>query len=99
MKKLVTILAVVLLATASFADVGDPNFTKTYETSKGVITFNHYAHSVNMEDCAFCHGVLEQFDNVVSKDFGHKGCKACHKRVNDNEGANAPTKCSGCHVK
>lgn len=99
MKKFVSILIILLLFCTPVFAVGDPNFVKTYNTSKGVITFDHYAHSVNMNDCAYCHGLLEDFDNTVSKDFGHKPCKACHKSVNATENANAPVTCTGCHIK
>ena len=99
MKKLVAILIAVLLATTSFAGVGDPNFVRVYENSKGAVAFNHQVHADVTKDCAFCHGQLEQFGGKVDKDFGHKACKLCHKKVNDHEGKNAPTICSGCHVK
>lgn len=74
----------------------DPTFTKVYENSKGVVTFNHTLHSENIPDCKTCH-VIKDVPLVVNKDFGHDVCKACHKNQINND--NAPTKCNGCHVK
>lgn len=96
MKKFVAILVFFALScTPVFADL-DPNFTKTYDTSKGVITFNHQGHAELLKDCASCHGQLEQFGGQVNKDFGHKVCKVCHQA---DATKTAPTICTGCHIK
>lgn len=74
----------------------DPNFTKTYESKKGVVTFNHTAHSTAYE-CAVCHDAeMTPSLIVVDKEYGHKTCKSCHKAVKVDT---APTKCNGCHIK
>jgi hypothetical protein len=98
-KLLVLIIAIFFTCAGAYAGgVGDPNFTKVYETSKGNVTFAHQIHAETTNDCAFCHGVLEQFGGM-NKDMAHKGCKTCHKRVNEQEGATAPTTCTGCHKR
>jgi len=102
MKKFIAMIVIMLLScTLVFAGItdGDPKFTKTYETSKGNITFNHQSHAVNLKDCAFCHSQLELFGGSVNKDFGHKACKICHKRMNQTKGKSTPTICTGCHIK
>lgn len=49
--------------------------------------------------CATCHN--KDFANPELnslKAVGHARCKECHKKM-EKEGKNAPTKCTGCHVK
>ena len=82
----------------TFANGGDPNFTKVYETNKGVVTFNHENHVAVFGSCEHCHVErMEGFDGMT-KDFAHKVCKSCHREVKSIK-PDAPTKCSGCHVK
>jgi len=52
-----------------------------------------------IDKCADCHTMDIDNSEVNSfKKAAHKLCKDCHKKVND-EGKDAPIKCSGCHVK
>lgn len=83
----------------SFAGVDDPNFTKVYETSKGVVTFDHKVHADVTKDCVACHEILKQFNNKVTKDFGHKGCNTCHVKVNEQGSKRTPVTCTDCHIK
>ena len=99
MKKLLVILIIVLFTCAGAYAGGDPNFTKTYPTSKGEVTFTHGSHAKVTKDCAFCHGLYEANNSIVNKDFGHKSCKTCHKKMNGTDGTNAPTTCTGCHKR
>ena len=92
MKKIVLIVVMVLFASLVYAN--DTDFTKTYE-GRGVVTFNHTTHSSDPESCVGCHSVFD-VDGVMTKDFGHKVCKTCHKSVGKKV---APTTCTGCHVK
>jgi hypothetical protein len=49
--------------------------------------------------CAQCHTTdIGNADVNSFKKAAHKLCKDCHKRVNE-EGMDAPIKCSGCHAK
>ena len=99
MKKiLVVLLAIALSCSPVFGTDLDPNFTKTYDTKKGAVTFNHQLHVETMGECDSCHGQLETFGGEVNKKFAHVVCKSCHKDVIALS-PNAPTKCNGCHVK
>jgi hypothetical protein len=55
-----------------------------------------YVEGMAIQKCTSCHNddmanaKLNSFKNVA-----HERCKGCHKEA----GGNAPTKCSGCHVK
>jgi hypothetical protein len=103
MKKFIVVLLFVLLSSFAYAGGGDApqRFTKTYETSRGVITFNHLEHSNKRQSCNACHDWVGQFTDVgINKDVGHKVCKVCHKKANLDAGNKAaPTICTGCHVK
>ena len=49
--------------------------------------------------CASCHTKdISNADLNSFKKAAHKLCKDCHKKVNE-EGRDAPIKCSGCHAK
>ena len=94
MKRLLIMLMLVAFVGASIAIAADMGpEVMTFENSKGTITFPHKAHQDKLSgDCTKCHeGTPGKFE--VTKDFGHKTCKTCHKDMG------APTKCSGCHVK
>ena len=93
MKKLVIMLMLLTFVGVTLAFAANNGAeVMTFENSKGTITFNHKAHQDNLGDCAKCHeGTPGKFE--VNKDFGHKTCKACHKKMS------GPTKCSACHVK
>lgn len=96
MKKiLVVLLAIALTCTPVLAN---PDFTKTYETSKGVVTFNHTVHSTTLPDCRVCHSTEIPETIEVTKDWGHKMCKGCHKE-SISTAPNSPVRCNGCHVK
>jgi hypothetical protein len=95
MKIFTLVIAVVLTCACAYAGDLNPNFTKVYETSKGDVTFNHQNHAEVLQDCAACHSMFESFGGVVNKEYGHKGCKTCHKE----SGVKSVTICSGCHVR
>ena len=64
-------------------------------------TVCHHAKDEIMviDKCANCHTHEISNSEVNSyKKAAHKLCKDCHKEVND-QGKDAPIKCSGCHVK
>ena len=90
MKKLVIMMMLLAFVGVNVAIADD---IMTFENKKGTITFQHKAHQEKLGgDCTKCHeGTPGTFE--VNKDFGHKTCKACHKKMN------GPTKCAGCHVK
>lgn len=96
-KMLVVIIAVVLTCACAYAADLDPNFVKTYDTSKGVVTFNHQSHAETLMECAGCHGQLEAYGGV-NKKFAHTACKECHKAMGSDY-PNSPVRCTGCHVK
>lgn len=102
MKKLVVswiLVAVMIVVGASFVDAGqDHDFTKVYENKKGAVTFNHERHSEVAGGCANCHDQLKVLGGEVNKKVGHFVCKSCHKEVRSMK-PDAPTKCTGCHVK
>ena len=61
----------------------------------------HHAKDETMviDKCGACHNKEISNTDVNSfKKAAHKMCKDCHKKVND-QGMDAPIKCSGCHVK
>ena len=91
MKKVLVVILLVMFAGSVYGS--DTDFTKTYD-SRGVITFNHTTHSSDPESCVGCHDAYKEFGGEMNKNFGHKVCKTCHKSVE-----NAPTTCTGCHVK
>jgi predicted CXXCH cytochrome family protein len=64
-------------------------------------TYCHHAKDEIMviDKCEACHTKdISNTDVNSYKKAAHKLCKDCHKRVND-EGMDAPIKCSGCHAK
>jgi hypothetical protein len=64
--------------------------TACHHANEGVMT---------IDKCANCHN--KDIDNASVNSFkkaAHSMCKDCHKKVND-EGMDAPIKCSGCHTK
>jgi len=76
---------------ANAADNPDLGFAKVFQGEKhGTVTFDHLSHI--KQDCVKCHTAKLEAGGVT-KDFGHKFCKACHKAEN------GPTKCKECHVK
>lgn len=93
MKKILMVILLVMFAGSVYGVEID--FLSTY-TSRGVVTFDHTMHSAEPDSCVVCHDLLESFGGEVNKDFGHKGCKDCHKLL---ESKVAPTTCTACHVK
>ena len=92
MKKLLVVIIALMLTCAGAYAGGNPDFTKTYDNTKGVVTFNHTTHSSTLPDCFVCHeGEPETI--AVDKGYAHITCKSCHKVM---EG---PKTCTGCHVK
>ena len=93
MKKLVIMMMLLTFVGVTFAFAANNGAEViTFENSKGTVTFQHKAHQERLGDCAKCHeGTPAKFE--VTKDYGHKTCKACHKKTA------GPTKCSACHVK
>lgn len=90
------VLILVLTFGVAYADGGSPDFTKSYDNSKGTVTFNHTIHQ-NFDTCAMCHSMVSTLGNgEVNKKVGHGLCKACHKLL---PGHNAPTTCTGCHKR
>ena len=70
----------------------DYKFKKTFQSTSGVVVFDHEAHAMGREkDCEFCHSALEAFGGKVNELFAHKFCKLCH------QSNNGPTECNGCH--
>lgn len=93
MKKLVFLMVLFAFIGVNWAIAANNGAeVMTFENKKGTITFQHKAHQDKLGDCSKCHeGTPGKFE--MTKDFGHKTCKACHKEMG------APTKCDGCHVK
>ncbi len=80
------------IVNASATPTDNLNFKKTFQSTEGVVTFDHGAHAYGrVKDCSECHSALKTFGNKVNELFAHNFCKACH------ESYNAPTECSGCH--
>lgn len=50
--------------------------------------------------CVICHNKTDMTDKKLNsfKNASHANCKECHKKA-AKDGKNAPTKCTGCHVK
>jgi len=94
MKKMMVILMVLVMviSTIGYA-TDDVDFTRTY-VGRGTVTFNHKIHASLSNKCEQCHDLLNTYGGVT-KDFGHKVCKTCHKTA----GGNAPVTCTGCHIK
>ena len=96
MKPLCLMLCIAIFSvTFAFANIkGDFNFTKTYQATAGVVTFDHKNHTERFTDeCGFCHSALKTFGGKVDKMFGHKVCRVCH------ESHDGPSECTGCHDK
>ena len=94
MKKLVIMMMLLTFVGATIAVAANTGpEVMTFENKKGTITFQHKAHQERLDgDCAKCHeGTPAKFE--VDKNFGHKTCKACHKKMS------GPTKCNECHAK
>jgi hypothetical protein len=73
-------------------DSDSHKFTKEYQTSSGVVSFDHEAHAMGRaKDCNSCHSALKTFGGEVSELLAHNYCKTCHEA---NDG---PTECNGCH--
>ena len=104
MKKLLTILIVIMLTCAGAYAGGinpEADFSKTYDNRRGAVEFNHAAHVQTIGDegdCASCHEMISGFTEV-NKDYGHNFCRACHKGINSEYGTSAPVTCTGCHQK
>lgn len=99
-KIMMFIICLIFMSVSVFAveEVNVPapqDFQKVYMNSMGNVTFDHTTHS-NLSECSICHIEALTFGEVVSKNVGHKFCKACHKK---DEAKVAPTKCKECHVK
>ena len=94
MKKLVIMMMLLTFVGANIAVAANTGAeVMTFENKKGTITFPHKAHQEKLGgDCSKCHeGTPGKFG--VDKNFGHKTCKTCHKKMD------GPTKCNGCHKK
>ena len=94
MKKLVIMMMLLMFVFANIAIAANSGAeVMTFENKKGTVTFQHKAHQDKLAgDCTKCHeGTPAKFE--VNKDYGHKTCKACHKKMD------GPTKCGACHVK
>jgi hypothetical protein len=65
----------------------------SYDASKGKVTFNHTDHSTRLA-CSECHTIEPPQKIVINMETAHVPCKGCHKGASD-----APTSCSGCHLK
>jgi len=86
------LLISVLFVNAFASSTDNLNFKKTFQSTEGVVTFDHGAHAYGrVKDCVECHSALKTFGNKVNELFAHNFCKACH------ESNNAPAECSGCH--
>ena len=94
--------------------IGPGDMVLQTEEARKPAGFLHRQHQ-EAYSCTVCHHakdeimVIDKCANCHTKDIGnadvssykkaaHKLCKNCHKRVND-EGMDAPIKCSGCHAK
>lgn len=70
---------------------GSADFTSTYESKGGLVTFPHGIHAEKLsKKCNNCHSAFRTFGGV-SKIYGHKVCKFCHQ---NNSG---PEKYNACH--
>lgn len=89
---LITFLTLFLVSPV-FSDQfkGNADFTSTYESTGGLVTFPHGLHAEKIsKKCNYCHSALRTFGGV-SQMYGHKICKFCH------ESNNGPEKCAACH--
>jgi len=94
--------------------IGPADITLQTESARKPADFPHRQHQ-EAYSCTACHHakdeimVIDKCANCHTKDISnsdvnsykkaaHKLCKDCHKKVNDN-GMDAPIKCSGCHTK
>lgn len=90
MKNLV--IAAMLVAFASSAALAAD--TVVLKAKNGDVTFNHKAHSDNLNDCKICHGADKPGKIELGKEKGHALCKDCHTKS-----AQGPIKCGDCHKK
>ena len=89
---LISLVLVLLICSGFTFDPENHKFTKEYQSSSGVVVFNHESHSMDRDkDCSNCHSALKIFGGEVSELLAHNYCKACH------EANNGPTECNGCH--
>ena len=88
----VLLTAAIMATSASAKDYsGNTDFTSTYESSGGMVTFPHGSHAEKLSTkCNFCHSALRTFGGI-SEMYGHKLCKFCH----ENNGG--PKGCTDCH--
>ena len=87
----ISVLLVPLAFNALAAETEDYNFKRTFQTSYGVVVFDHEAHAMGrVKDCATCHSALKTFGGISAL-FAHNFCKTCHAS------RNGPTECNGCH--
>jgi len=86
-------LVMVLLFCSAFSkDNVDYKFSKEYQSSEGVVIFDHKIHSSERQkDCHACHSALDVFGGSMNELFAHNYCKNCH------ETHNGPTECNECH--
>ena len=94
--------------------IGPADITLQTEEARKPADFPHRQHQ-EAYSCTACHHAKDEImviDKCVSchtkdisnsdvnsfKKAAHKLCKDCHKKVNE-EGKDAPIKCSGCHAK
>jgi len=73
---------------------------RQHQEAYSCLTCHHARGEIMVIDkCANCHTkAISNADVNSYKKAAHKMCKDCHKKVNE-EGRDAPIKCSGCHVK
>jgi len=100
MKKLATLLAIVMVAVFSAgvivaADAPEKATIKEVQKSKPPVTFNHKAHADRIGKCADCH-----HKDAAGKE---QACFACHKAEKTGDAASQKdvmhAKCKGCHQK
>ena len=90
-KVILSVLTIVFFCSLAYSNDTNIQFTKKYQTSFGLVTFDHQSHAADrVNECAHCHSALKTFGGI-NKLFAHNYCKTCHKA---NEG---PTTCEGCH--
>ena len=97
MLKFLTILFISMLVAlqAYSADYigGEANFTSTYESTGGKVTFPHGKHAEGLStECNLCHSALRTFGGVTQV-YGHKFCNVCHEKQG------GPSDCNACHDK
>lgn len=89
---LIWLLTALFFVDAFAAEPKAHEFRKTYQTTAGVVVFDHAAHAMGrVKDCAFCHSGLKTFGGKMNELFAHTFCKKCH------ESGHGPTECNGCH--